>query len=242
MFLISTHSLTKRLTSDIWHTEFFHRYFNSQPHEEADNPCQHRKNNIFVFQLTASRRGWLSFYTFADIVNGISTHSLTKRLTAGVTGHWDETSNFNSQPHEEADSFPGWPKHDLYYFNSQPHEEADVWFLVLWCNRIISTHSLTKRLTRWFYWKFQMENYFNSQPHEEADDKFGVIPQGCTLFQLTASRRGWLRRVGQPLYRVHFNSQPHEEADYLELYASWSIYHFNSQPHEEADRSEASAR
>ena len=33
---ISTHSLTKRLTSDIWHTEFFHRYFNSQPHEEAD--------------------------------------------------------------------------------------------------------------------------------------------------------------------------------------------------------------
>ena len=58
-----------------------------------------------------------------------------------------------------------------------------------------------------------MENYFNSQPHEEADDKFGVIPQGCTLFQLTASRRGWLRRVGQPLYRVHFNSQPHEEAD-----------------------------
>ena len=55
---ISTHSLTKRLTSDIWHTEFFHRYFNSQPHEEADPFRLSAINYCNKFQLTASRRGW----------------------------------------------------------------------------------------------------------------------------------------------------------------------------------------
>ena len=102
---------------------------------------------LFVFQLTASRKDW----------RPVLLHSSCR------------VSYFNSQPHEEADSFPGWPKHDLYYFNSQPHEEADVWFLVLWCNRIISTHSLTKRLTTSLVWFRRGVRYFNSQPHEEAD-------------------------------------------------------------------------
>ena len=56
-------------------------------------------------------------------------------------------------------------------------------------------------------------SYFNSQPHEEGDIGYLTYWIFPPLFQLTASRRGWLRRVGQPLYRVHFNSQPHEEAD-----------------------------
>ena len=77
------------------------------------------------------------------------------------------------------------------YFNSQPHEEADPYKAYLEKFEAISTHSLTKRLTRWFYWKFQMENYFNSQPHEEAD-----------ILEIYKRKTLW-----------NFNSQPHEEAD-----------------------------
>ena len=55
----------------------------------------------------------------------------------------------------------------------------------------ISTHSLTKRLTRESQTSFFSLLYFNSQPHEEADG-------------------------GRPHCRkaaIYFNSQPHEEAD-----------------------------
>lgn len=58
---------------------------------------------LFVFQLTASRRGW---HRISDILNFstvISTNSLTKRLTnIGVTTS-QQMIHFNSQPHEEAD-------------------------------------------------------------------------------------------------------------------------------------------
>ena len=56
------------------------------------------------------------------------------------------------------------------HFNSQPHEEADgnsaFGKELGYC---ISTHSLTRRLTKFgiycgYYWY-----NFNSQPHEEAD-------------------------------------------------------------------------
>ena len=121
---ISTHSLTKRLTSDIWHTEFFHRYFNSQPHEEADSnrPYENDDEHISTHSLT-KRLTLLSDY-FNAIAN-ISTHSLTKRLTdplgmfirfvifqltasrRGWRTIWCITApltpHFNSQPHEEAD-------------------------------------------------------------------------------------------------------------------------------------------
>ncbi len=56
---------------------------------------------------------------------------------------------------------------------------------------IISTHSLTRRLTRFPAASHRQARYFNSQPHEEAD-KFQ-----CQFF----------------LRHVYFNSQPHEEAD-----------------------------
>ena len=79
---ISTHSLTKRLTSDIWHTEFFHRYFNSQPHEEADSNRPYENDD-----------------------EHISTHSLTKRLTSRKNVISIFIFYFNSQPHEEADPF-----------------------------------------------------------------------------------------------------------------------------------------
>ena len=57
---ISTHSLTKRLTSPIASSSNSTANFNSQPHEEADRKGQRLRGREQTFQLTASRRGWLA--------------------------------------------------------------------------------------------------------------------------------------------------------------------------------------
>ena len=98
----------------------------------------------------------------------------------------------------------------------------------------ISTHSLTKRLTRtesriarflifqltasrrgWLPPACQepLNPHFNSQPHEEADNCSSISASMEVLFQLTASRRGWLSLAVSKVWFIHFNSQPHEEAD-----------------------------
>ena len=102
---------------------------------------------LFVFQLTASRKDW----------RPVLLHSSCR------------VSYFNSQPHEEADSFPGWPKHDLYYFNSQPHEEADdgIQELVDGYRLFQLTASRRGWPDRWL--RILRQSHFNSQPHEEAD-------------------------------------------------------------------------
>ena len=123
---ISTHSLTKRLTSDIWHTEFFHRYFNSQPHEEADElsgVLPLRWHRISTHSLT---KRLTAINSDVERILTISTHSLTKRLTAFPGTSYTAWMNFNSQPHEEADDY----------------RKCSNDFSI-----IISTHSLTKRLT-----------------------------------------------------------------------------------------------
>ena len=58
LFPISTHSLTKRLTEKRTGKERYIKYFNSQPHEEAD-----------------------LYEEGHAMITHISTHSLTKRLT-----------------------------------------------------------------------------------------------------------------------------------------------------------------
>ena len=120
-------------------------YFNSQPHEEAD--C-----------LAALQYG----------IFGISTHSLTKRLTV------QRLQNIASMTFQLTASRRGWPTKTVSvkwnsvfqltasrrgwlcvqfghpscrYFNSQPHEEADPSQLYGSYRYPISTHSLTKRLT-----------------------------------------------------------------------------------------------
>ena len=56
--------------------------------------------------------------------------------------------HFNSQPHEEADLCCTGRRNQHGYFNSQPHEEADGFlFFFGFTTIIISTHSLTRRLT-----------------------------------------------------------------------------------------------
>ena len=77
----------------------------------------------------------------------ISTHSLTRRLTIRQFSAPDRTVHFNSQPHKEAD----WKKHSEEethtHFNSQPHKEADGSPDTTQNIELISTHSLTRRLT-----------------------------------------------------------------------------------------------
>ena len=54
---------------------------------------------------------------------------------------------------------------------------------------IISTHSLTRRLTLFMDIIVYTHWYFNSQPHKEADLKFKDVPF-LAIFQLTASQGG----------------------------------------------------
>ena len=99
-------------------------YFNSQPHKEAD---------FFRFQFLSQ--------------HSISTHSLTRRLTAIIVQHPAFPKNFNSQPHKEADGNDNRRSNGNCNFNSQPHKEADILSVTMSDAVAISTHSLTRRLT-----------------------------------------------------------------------------------------------
>ena len=190
------------------------RYFNSQPHEEADAMYELLEFNYVISTHSLTKR-LTSKEHRKSRWSGISTHSLTKRLTKSANGYIAGPEYFNSQPHEEAD------------------RGRSRWRVGI----SISTHSLTKRLTNpeqvgsastafqltasrrgWqeyvliqtpFY-------YFNSQPHEEADLLPAYLLQLRTIsFQLTASRRGWRCFCCWIWIHKYFNSQPHEEADDL---------------------------
>ena len=128
-------------------------------------------------RLTADRK---ATNTFLDI----STHSLTKRLTAESSRGCITVRTFQLTA-----SRRGW--HDLTvillfhtHFNSQPHEEADGKVAEGETALDISTHSLTKRLTK-----------------EEKTSS------SLLVFQLTASRRGWPHlwkfKLGKPSISTH---------------------------------------
>ena len=145
-FYISTHSLTRRLTSQNkpssplslfqltasqggWQHRFRHirflTHFNSQPHKEADNVYKNGRPKFII-----------------------STHSLTRRLTTFVISFGIYSSSFQLTA-SQGGWQPSW-YHSEYiplHFNSQPHKEADtppIWWYYI---TIISTHSLTRRLT-----------------------------------------------------------------------------------------------
>ena len=77
---ISTHSLTRRLTSFNCHIFY-----------------------LLLFQLTASQGGWQQDLDRKSYLLQISTHSLTRRLTEAFLELLVLTGHFNSQPHKEAD-------------------------------------------------------------------------------------------------------------------------------------------
>ena len=102
------------------------------------------------------------------VVEMISTHSLTRRLTSNKELKNIMISYFNSQPHKEADALSVLVRIQAIYFNSQPHKEAD--------------HFCSIRRSLYVY--------FNSQPHKEADLHPSKSSLSVQLFQLTASQGG----------------------------------------------------
>ena len=187
---ISTHSLTKRLTRTTYVCSKY-RAFQLTASRRGWRAGNCRAQGQCQFQLTASRRGWRSITSALYCGTKISTHSLTKRLTiiwlfSGGLDIFQLTA-----------SRRGWQR-KLQAYN-------DIWVFQLtasrrgWqspachkvCNFNISTHSLTKRLTWWRHLSWHWMRYFNSQPHEEADGVFRNRRAIVREFQLTASRRGW---------------------------------------------------
>ena len=57
---ISTHILTKRMTYICAPVRYAPIYFNSHPHEEDDTTVSVASSSYCSFQLTSSRRGWLT--------------------------------------------------------------------------------------------------------------------------------------------------------------------------------------
>ena len=165
---ISTHSLTKRLTTI--------------------NPANTVSQS---FQLTASRRGWPCSRPHVSTDQNYFNSQPHEEADPLVFPYSHLQTYFNSQPHEEADRDFICRTGICMYFNSQPHEEADFLCQMLCDIPRISTHSLTKRLT--------------------LKELSGLLFQ--TIFQLTASRRGWQCFAQLSIQFWHFNSQPHEEAD-----------------------------
>ena len=100
------------------------------------------------------------------------------------------TGNFNSQPHKEADTGTSTTATVFTDFNSQPHKEADGPTGPQGPKGDISTHSLTRRLTRGPRGKRAIPEHFNSQPHKEADFRLFSVPVSAVSFQLTASQGG----------------------------------------------------
>ena len=99
---VSTHSLTRRLTTGNRDYRVWFICFNSQPHEEADQS--------HILLMLHNSRFNSQPHEEADSYNLLYPHLL---------------HCFNSQPHEEADNEVPFPVLSPDCFNSQPHEEAD---------------------------------------------------------------------------------------------------------------------
>ena len=186
--------------------------FNSQPHEEADRQPQKTSLKLSTFQLTASRRGWPAIFAAVAV-------AILFQLTASRRG-WPHLfmscrvwTYFNSQPHEEADE-----PHSLFveqHCKFQLTASRRGWQKraeIAWERADISTHSLTKRLTCTSGTPLCV---YDISTHSLTKRLTIFLRKKITttIFQLTASRRGWLQSFTISGKIVYFNSQPHEEAD-----------------------------
>ena len=98
----------------------------------------------------------------------------------------------------------------------------------------ISTHSLTRRLTRLgTSCLIKLFISTHSLTRRLTVSMLNILTMA--IFQLTASQGGWRRIWIERYFLEHFNSQPHKEADKCKKSRIvWFVY-FNSQPHKEAD-------
>ena len=186
--IISTHSLTKRLTITAFRQRTLKNYFNSQPHEEADTV---QNGGITITDI--STHSLTKRLTFLDIlpkqIRSISTHSLTKRLTIfsqlPLFGINISTHSLTKRLTKNR-VYSYWFQVD---FNSQPHEEADLERSNSMLTRNISTHSLTKRLTRLLLPCRNMD-FISTHSLTKRLTMIDLTGKSVFVFQLTASRRG----------------------------------------------------
>ena len=153
----------------------------------------------------------------------------------GDQHQWEEFKEFQLTA-----SQGGWPVHrnkpwPEWHFNSQPHKEADNIKLFRNLHQIISTHSLTRRLTGIQLFQSATIKNFNSQPHKEADRQLPIFRHRFRISTHSLTRRLTVPSALDILIPLHFNSQPHKEADEIAAKVYSAHIYFNSQPHKEAD-------
>ena len=167
---ISTHSLTRRLTtinSLVWFSDIFQ--LTASQGGWRGWAMEHKK--IELFQLTASQGGWRSW---------------SERLIRELY--------FNSQPHKEADTRNRRCNYGIIHFNSQPHKEADlkIWRKNAWKRYFNSQpHKEADVDIRFFVSKHRIFQLTASQGGWPSNDN---RPDPADEFQLTASQGGWLLR------------------------------------------------
>ena len=191
-------------------------------------PCQ-------LFQLTSPRGGWHS----ADLPN--TTHGIFQLTSSQGGWHWERWEKygsyyFNSHPHKEDDVESYCIKFiTIWYFNSHPHKEDDYRRSQSHIPVSISTHILTRRMTRQFQlrkWPAEViSTHILTRRMTSSRRKSTVSREISThiltrrmtpsishvtepsTFQLTSSRGGWLRFCSLAVSHSYFNSHPHEEDD-----------------------------
>ena len=164
-------------------------HFNSQPHKEADGITPYPATAAVLFQLTASQGGWRR--------SALSLPLPPEFQLTASQGGWrrplPETFRCPISTHSLTRRLTLWlslSRLRIYISTHSltrrlTHSLVNIVFAIC-----ISTHSLTRRLTYFAPEKLQKNQHFNSQPHKEADDFLCPMKTFC-VFQLTASQGGW---------------------------------------------------
>ena len=186
--------------------------FNSHPHEEDDLCSRNYRSRQYISTHILTKRMTKPPFDGLFAIP-ISTHILTKRMTASCQS-FGGMESFQLTSSRRGWRRVDWRPVDHINFNSHPHEEDDnVLLAILLSPNLISTHILTKRMTRENRSYNHRRRYFNSHPHEEDDSVPSMQPKDdidisthiltkrmtgnqrvtdyCIVFQLTSSRRGW---------------------------------------------------
>ena len=209
------------------------------------------------FQLTSSRRGWraavVAEYLARKYFNShaheeddqqetpeppkqdISTHILTKRMTAATNSHRSAPIKIST------------------HILTKRMTSSNYSICFTW---LISTHILTKRMTIWTF-QSPLEIVFQLTSSRRGWQEMYIKLTGHWVFQLTSSRRGWrhynLRIMFFQVFQLTSSRRgwPYMDATAWKAYAfqltssrrGWLVVmllalasqYFNSHPHEEDD-------
>ena len=124
----------------------------------------------------------------------------------------------SSQLFQLTSSRRGWPLPDL-----------SLWLYS------ISTHILTKRMTKIRLGSVICGRHFNSHPHEEDDKSYLLAYLQISYFNSHPHEEDDYSYLRNWMAWRYFNSHPHEEDDQDRRWNTTLRTHFNSHPHEEDD-------